>query len=63
MVLGQMTHSQKYDFLNQFKVELCENWIEFHVIGDSVQIESIEQIELLISELTEAAQKQFFDSQ
>jgi hypothetical protein len=54
-----MTHSQKYDFLNQFKVELCENWIELSFVGESIQIESLEELELLVSELTEAAQRQF----
>ena len=54
-----MTPSQKYDFLNQLKVELSENWIELSVVGESIQIESPEELELLLSELTEAAHRQF----
>jgi hypothetical protein len=56
MVLGQMTPSEKYNFLNQFKVERCENWIELSVVGESIQIESIQELELLVSVLTDAAE-------
>ena len=51
-----MTSSEKYNFLNQFKVERCENWIELSVVGESIQIESIQELELLVSVLTDAAE-------
>jgi hypothetical protein len=56
-----MTHEERYDFYHQFRIKQADGWFEIRAVEDAIHIQSLEEYELFIEELSFIAQRSFHD--
>jgi hypothetical protein len=54
-----MNNRERFDFCSQYKIKHENDWFELRAKSDTIEFENIEQAELFIEALYEAARSQF----